>query len=458
MYLRTPKRYSANRRRRHLFNFRWLWLWVITPLVAFGGLYLYRNRDMYAPMVSTTVEQAVSDAMQGMSTMAAPTPTATADPANRLSIAAGNWQIGRLEDALAEYRIVIDAVPNDVSTHFNFTFSLIMEGLTDEALVAAENTVTADPFSSDAWAILALAQVRAGRPTEAIPHALYALELDPNNARALAYLAEAYLDTNQPDRAENTVEQALALNPDSADAHYARGLVNWLANFDLETARNDFETAYRIMPQMISAAINMAVLEASLGEPQDGIDALVGLLEVNPQNTTALYWIGLFYNRDIGNPERAGDYLQRCVGVDPRNITCNYYYGRILMRLQQYDQALERFVIAVEAGSTNGYHYWWAGQAHIVLGNCPAALNYLNPGVILAEEAEDQALLDSYRVSFNDCRAFVGSLEDDATPTPELTPEAEIGEGEGSDVDVGDAVPPVELEDGGEEPAVEPNA
>ncbi|MFN8452127.1 MAG: hypothetical protein U0521_26920 [Anaerolineae bacterium] len=47
--------------------------------------------------------------------------------------------------------------------HYRYTYGLLISGKNEEALAAAADTITANPFSSDAWAIQALALERNQR-------------------------------------------------------------------------------------------------------------------------------------------------------------------------------------------------------------------------------------------------------------------------------------------------------
>ncbi|MBZ0277494.1 MAG: hypothetical protein K8I60_15215, partial [Anaerolineae bacterium] len=192
MYLKTPKRYRRGySNRRSPLSLRWLWLWILTPLVVYGGIQIYSNLDTIAPPIHQALYNLANSAQSQLATSQAPPPTPTDDPTEALTNADANWSQGRIEAALSDYRHILDARPNDVQTYYRYTLGLTMEGRLTEALDAAERTVTANPFSSDAWALRGMVLDWNNKPGEAAASALRALELDPNNARALAFLAEA---------------------------------------------------------------------------------------------------------------------------------------------------------------------------------------------------------------------------------------------------------------------------
>jgi|FLYN01.1.fsa_nt_gi tetratricopeptide (TPR) repeat protein len=414
MYLRTPKRYRTGHR-RSLVSPRRLLLWLIVPLLIFAGLRIYENRALYEPVVRQAIFNVVGEAQNSIATMTAPTPLPTQDPSERIARAHDAWKRGAIETAVQEYQSLLDVAPNDVTIHYRVTLGLLMDGQLEQALDAAERTVTANPYSSDAWAIRAMVLDWNGRPGEAIASALRALELDPNNARAMAFLAEAYYDSNQPERALEIVNEALELDPESFEAYRVRGyILQGAPQYDLEGARQDYQRAYDLAPHLPYLAIDLAAIDAALDNVEGAIETLEEALEQNPGNTNVLYLIGSFYYRDLGSPNQAADYLTRCIEANPDYVRCHYLLGRVQIALEQYAAAVQSLETAINLGTTDPYHYWWAGRAHVIQGECPAAIPYLQTGYELAKAAEDADLITTYEDSLRECGALA-SLPAEAT-------------------------------------------
>ncbi len=427
MYLRTPKKYDGHRRRRNLFSARRVVLWLLTPAIIFGGWWLYDNQEVVLPVVSQGVEQAMSQGGNMVATITAPTPLPTENPVNLINRADANWFSGRVEDAINEYEDAIPIVPNDVMSHYNLTLAYIVEGRYDRALEMAEMAVTADPFSSDAWAIRSLALVRSGDPGGALASGLQALQLDPDNPRAHAFLTETYIALERFERAEASASRAIELDPDSAEAYYARAQVNRDYLFDREAARADYATAYDLAPYLTDAAVEMAWVDAALDDYDSAINTLNRVKDANPDNISALYALGFMYWSGLGDPNQAADELARCVSVAPDSENCQYYYGRVLIALEQYEDAAQRLVRSVEltmdSPSPNPRLHYWAGEAQIYLGNCANALNYLRPGYDLAVEQDNTELMNALDTSIRECSAFGNNPgAATATPTPNFEP------------------------------------
>lgn len=207
MQLRTPKRYRSGNK-RSLVSLRWAWLWLLTPIVVVVGIQIYNHLDVIGPPIQEAIYNAFDGFQNSVSTASAPTPLPTQDPSERLLRASDDWTQGRIESAVDSYQQLLTAVPNDVEVHYRLTLGLLMEGSLQKALDAAETTITANPFSADAWAIRCMVLDWNGRYGEAIASGLHALELDQNNVRAMAFLSESYLDNGNADLAKSMVEKA----------------------------------------------------------------------------------------------------------------------------------------------------------------------------------------------------------------------------------------------------------
>lgn len=385
MELRTPKRYLKPR--RNVISLRWLWLWLLTPIVALTGWLAYENMDQLRPPVQDAMQSMMNSAGDSIATVTAPTPLPTQNPTNRLRVADDAWNNGAIDEAVAEYLAVLDNAPNDVRSHYRAALGLIMQGNDREALEIAEQTVTANPFSADAWAIRAAALNANARYGEAIASALQALQLDRESARATAYLAEAYFDSNQTNRALETAERAIDMNPETYEGYYVLGRVHQESTFEFDEAQEAYQTAADIAPNMPNVAVNQAWLDIANEDFDLAIERLQEVVENNPLNIDALYALARFQYTFYGDDNQALDYLSRCVAGAPENIPCNYYLGTVLYGRGENADAAEQFIKVVEElGSTTPRHWLSAGNILITLGNCREALPYLQTGYELERD------------------------------------------------------------------------
>lgn len=437
MYLRTPKRYQKQQRRWYLS--RWLLLWILAPVILFGGSWIYEHRAELIPSVEAILGEVANQAQVGVSTLTAPTPLPTQNPAERLVIASNAWEQGSIDDAITEYKTLVEALPNDLTTHYRYTLGLLMAERNQEALVAAENAVTANPFAADAWVVRAQALTANGRPGEGIASAMMAAQMDPANARALVALAEAYFEANQIDRAQATVEQALELNPESYEAYYMQGRIEMEANFLYTEARAAFQRAYDLAPNMPSVGVELAWAMSGDEDPDAGFEILQQISESNPSNSYVLYALGFFSTFHYGETDRALDYLGRCLVANPSSIECNTHLGATLYNRYlgtnsstDLQNAGEAYMRAVELGSANSRHYLSAGRIQTEMNNCGRAVPVLRQGYQIETEGNaDEVRLGEFVEALTNCGASVssgaGAAATEAAPvdvTPDVTAEA----------------------------------
>jgi tetratricopeptide (TPR) repeat protein len=444
MYMRT-RDYRRGRRRRGL-SLRRLLLWVFAPLIIYGGIHVYNNRDAYQPVVEEIFTGLIRQAEDVVSTAQAPAPTPTNDPTNNVRLASASWESGSIQEAVRLYAGAINALPNDLLAHYRLTYGYIMQGQYELAMEAAENTVTANPFSSDAWAIRALALNRVGRFGESIASALRALEIDRDNARARAFLAESYQAVGATTRAQAELERALSIDPDNVEARYISGRLKWNVQFDFPAAVEELRAAYESSGlTYVGVELSQMYFSSFIDQPQEGLNILLDILDRNPENTAVLYQLGRYYFRTQGDPNQGITYLTRCTNADARSINCHYELGRAQEALERNDEARLSFEKAVELGTLNPYHFWWAGEMELAtLGDCTSAMGYFERGYeITNQQIENRIeiygtfdamvqLKENYEQSMTPCLAF--SSFTFATPLPEFdeTLEEPTPEGEAS--------------------------
>ena len=401
MQIRTPKKYQGVQRRSVIGCRRLVAYLVLLALIA-GGIGIVLNRESLAPIVQHAVYDFIGQLEDTAATMAVPEPTPTANPRNSLVEANNYWLAGALDEATDLYIEIAPSVPNSVEVNRRVAIGLINESRYDEAVEYGERAINADPFDADAWAIYAWALDWDKRATEALANALHALELDPDNSRAGAYLAEVYSSLGQAERAALLLEDLLDADPESAEGIRARGLLKWNQN-DFAGALEDFKTAYSLADHMSLIAVDIAIIEKDLGNVETAQSFLQQVVESDPYNPHALFRLGEIAVSFEGNPARALRYLQDCVDLNPSYLYCHFMLGRAQERLGSIEDAAASFEEAIELGSDNPQHYYWAGYSQILLGNCTRAMAYLEPGLRLARASNPPRFVADIEAVIADC-------------------------------------------------------
>ena len=392
---------------------RRLLIWVVLLALIFGGYQLYLRREQFRPPVQEAVGEALGQLEAWVATQRAPTATPPPSLLSQARRAEEAWQGGFMEDATEQYALLLDIFPNEASIYQRLARGQLALERVAAGHAAAQQAITADPYSPQSWALLALAYIRVDRLAAAISSALQALFLDEEHTEARAFLAEAYADLGQTDRAFALIEQALAQDGENAEALRVHGQLLAEASFDFLAAQVELERAYDRAPHLPSFALALAINQIRLNEHEDALSTLLELLDRNPSHSGALYWLGFIHNSVFGNPERANEYLTRCVEVAPEERACRFYLGRMQKdQLGQFGEAALHLERAIALGSDDPRVYYHAADAYRYLSECARALPLIEQGYALAIAQEYDKIYENIFLDFDfllgECRVASG--------------------------------------------------
>src|SRR5438128_2925004 len=100
---------------------------------------------------------------------------------------------GKFEEALAVYRDLVRAVPNNSGLITDLGLALDMAGYKREAVREFEASLKLDPHQVPVWLFLGTAYLDLGEPTKAIEPLGRVLKAEPDNSDARETLAEVSL-------------------------------------------------------------------------------------------------------------------------------------------------------------------------------------------------------------------------------------------------------------------------
>jgi Flp pilus assembly protein TadD len=124
-------------------------------------------------------------------------------------------QLGRNEDARAQFLTALELSPNYAVAHYNLGLIAILANQADEASMHLRKALEAKPAYAEAHSNLGVLLEATGKPDEAFDHYRKALELRPDNAAALANLARQLMRRGRPGEAVDHLERLQRLQPDN---------------------------------------------------------------------------------------------------------------------------------------------------------------------------------------------------------------------------------------------------
>jgi tetratricopeptide (TPR) repeat protein len=431
MYIRTPKKYRGAQRRK-VFSCGRLFMILLMMTLIFLGIGIYQMQDALRPYIVIAWQTAAVQADTWQATQFAPTAAPTTDPSRTLVDADNNWLQGRISIALEAYRSVLHVVPNNVQVYSRMSFAYLTRGDLENAALYAENTVTADPFSAEAWSTRSLIYAWEDNAAQSIASAQQALALDPDNATAMAYLAYAYFESNLYDRALLRAEEAVQLDGNRWEGYWVRAILREnVAPFDLAGALSDYETSYNLaleqnpaMAGVIATGWARVLLNPDYGQTEQALAILNNALTIDPDNVNVLLALGELYFRVVGDYAQAQDPLSDCTRIAPSDYRCWFMLGRTRERLGDQEGALTAFEEAVNLGTPLARHYWWAANMEVSIGSCSRAITYLETGYDMvmegglpAEDEGNETLISDYAHLLTLCRVPV-AIPTEATEEP----------------------------------------
>ncbi|HML20772.1 MAG TPA: tetratricopeptide repeat protein [Aggregatilinea sp.] len=402
MYLRTPKRYRADRKKRHLrlLPRRLLLLIVLILLVYFGGSQALLHADTIRDFVFPRVENAVNHVATQVSPR--PTPTATPDVAQaQQGCVTSEWQ-GNLQEATINCQILADSNPNDALLQYKVArMKLIASASTgvgiSEAIDYANRAINADPEAPYGWAIRAMVLDWQGDVGRALASALHARAIDENFAPTYAIMGEIYYDLGKTDEASTYLDQAQELDSTglaSVEIYRNRALLSSSVG-DYDTAIHDLRAALEMAPNHSYIAVELANNYIANDDFDSAMSVLSDTLNRNPNDPYLLWRMG-WALVEAGTPDRSYEYYRRCLDAAPDNLRCLSYLGGLQFADQDYVSAVPNLSRAVELGSEDTSDFYQLGLSYALQGQCDLGVNYLQRGYELAVLQEKESAQNDF--------------------------------------------------------------
>jgi len=281
----------------------------------------------------------------------------------------------RLDEAAAGFQAVISQVPSLAEAHMSLGLVRHQQQRYGEAIPELETALRLKPALKDARAVLGLAYLQAGQPAKALEHLEKTVQDDPENAEASGWLGMAYLNTGQARQAIPKLEKAIQASPGN------EGLLSYLVRAYAasaaqvrsqlsQQARNSVQ-AHVALAESYAGCENSARaateynLAAKIDPNQPGINAALGDLlmgtgdyeasekayEKELRLTPALAATQFRYGRvlaELGRSQEALPYLKKASELDPSSSETFFYLGKAYFDLEQFREAEEPFVKALE--------------------------------------------------------------------------------------------------------------
>jgi tetratricopeptide (TPR) repeat protein len=188
---------------------------------------------------------------------------------------------GKLDDAVACYRRVVDLSPDFAEAHNNLAVVLNRQGKPDEAVGCCQRALELKPDFAEARSNLGIALNDQGKPDEAVASYRRALELKPDFAEAHFNLGVVLSTQGKPEEAIACYRRALELKPDYPEADYNLGGA-LTDRGNLSEAIACFRRALQRKPDFAEAHNNLGAAFLYLGKLDEAVACCRRALELDP--------------------------------------------------------------------------------------------------------------------------------------------------------------------------------
>jgi tetratricopeptide (TPR) repeat protein len=191
-------------------------------------------------------------------------------------------KVGRIDEAVEQYRIALRFDPGYASAHVNLANALVAKSKLEEAQKHLQEALRLEPRSGDVHAGYAYLLERLGHKEEAEVEYQTAIGLNGRSARLL-YSYGAFLEKNGK-REEAIAQYQLALRADSrfADAHCDLASALFLKG-ELEQAKGHYLEAIRLEPNRADVHSNLGNVFLRQGQVSQAIVQYEEALRLDPK-------------------------------------------------------------------------------------------------------------------------------------------------------------------------------
>ncbi len=207
-----------------------------------------------------------------------------------------------------------------------------------EAETLYRQVLSVDPQQADAWHLMGLLALQAGRPDAAEQCISRAIGLAGGRAPYHSHLAHALRAAGHLERAEQAALRALQLDPNLADAHNNLGNIQ-LDRGNIEAAASAYARAIELKPNAADPHNNLGTILHRRGALDAAIEHYRRALAINPQYFDAYNNLGTALKAQHHLDEAAEAYLA-AIRLVPTAASAHLNLGTVRQEQRRLEEAI----------------------------------------------------------------------------------------------------------------------
>jgi tetratricopeptide (TPR) repeat protein len=331
-------------------------------------------------VLSWTVAIGLSSAVLDGIHVLAQTPAPTATVQEAMQQGADAMTAGNFNAAVTAYTTVTEEMPSFAEGHFNLGLAQQQAGQLDDAQASLKKALRLKPDLRGGNLFLGIIAYRQNRYKEAEDDLQRETRVDPHSAKAFMWLGVCHLAQDDPQGAIAPLDKAYALDASDADILYHRGRAYFLVanasyaamfklNYDsvrvhqvlaesyAQAYRNqeailEFELAVKMAPDLPGLHEELADQYWVMGQADKAGDNYREELRIDPYADTSMYKLGSLLVMHQ-NPSEGVKLLRDALRADPSLSDAHYYLAEGLTSLDQDEDAIHEFELAIAADPAN---------------------------------------------------------------------------------------------------------
>ncbi len=251
-----------------------------------------------------------------------------------------------LKEALAHYRILLDAYPGNYVLHYNNGNILERLGDVRSAEKSYLKTVELADFFWKGHFSLGLLYSKQGRNEDAIRHFVRAIEINPKDSISYSLLTGIYYREGNNEKAKYYLNKAIDNGFKTSEFYNFLGII--------ATEEEDYAKAEEFLREGIkikdtsTGRFYLGTLYEKTGDKEKMETEMRRALEIDPDDALVLNYLGYTYLTQDRNIEEAYRMIKKACSIEPDNGAYLDSLGWAYYKMGKYDTAREYLERAAE--------------------------------------------------------------------------------------------------------------
>ncbi|MCQ9205528.1 MAG: tetratricopeptide repeat protein [Omnitrophica bacterium] len=245
---------------------------------------------------------------------------------------------------------------------------------------------------------------------------------DPKSIQIRLKIATVLIRLERIEEAEKVLKEAKKIDPDNIDVSLALIFVYSYSHKDkeLETEYEYFlESAHKSKPKDTGISEYLAQFYFYKKKPKEAIKIYERILNNNPNNIEAIFWLGYIYE-EVNRHKEAIKVWEKGLGIDPSYApilnSLAYIYAKDGIKLKKAEKMIKK---ALEKEPKNGAYLDSLGWVYFKKGDYKNAENYLTKAISYIKDPEIYGHLGDFYIKIGNPEKGISYYQEGLTYFPD---------------------------------------